>query len=88
MADTSEPVPTPRYRQLVTAASKIAAEAGHKHVGAEHLFLAIIGDRVAVPTQVLARRVDLDQTEADLRTLMASDEFHTSSRFVAPKEQE
>lgn len=84
MTDTTEPVPTPRYRRLVAAASRIAGELGHHYVGAEHLFLAIVGDRRAVPTQVLARLVDLGQVEAELRALMASDEYKTSSPFTPP----
>jgi ATP-dependent Clp protease ATP-binding subunit ClpA len=79
MTDTTEPTPTPRYRALVAAASKIATEFGHEHVGAEHLFLAIIGDRHAVPTQVLARLTDLDQAEAEVRALMESDRYSTPS---------
>lgn len=76
------PVPTPRYRQIVATASEIAIEGGHQHVGAEHLFLAIIGDRHAVPTQVLAQLADLDQVEAELRAVMASDGYQTPSRRI------
>ena len=86
MAHTTEPVPTPRYRQIVAAASTIAAERGHTYVGVEHLFLAILGDPLAVPTQVLARRVDLAQAEADLRAVMESDTYKTSSRRMTPPE--
>lgn len=57
---------------------------GKSHVGAEHLFLAIIRDRGAVPTQVMAKRVDLAQAEADLLALMASDEYKTSRPFIPP----
>ena len=86
MAHTTEPVPTPRYRQIVAAASNIAAERGHTYVGVEHLFLAILGDPAAVPTQVLARRVDLAQAEADLRTVMESDTYKTPSPPIPPPE--
>jgi ATP-dependent Clp protease ATP-binding subunit ClpA len=82
MTHTTEPVPTPRYRQILAAASNIAAERGHTYVGVEHLFLAILGDPLAVPTQVLARRVDLAQAEADLRAVMESDMYKTPSRRV------
>ncbi len=84
----TEPTPTPRHRDIVAAASKIATESGHSYVGAEHLFLAIVRDRSAVPTQVLARLVNLDQVEADLRAVMASDGYNTWSRFIPPAEQE
>jgi ATP-dependent Clp protease ATP-binding subunit ClpA len=80
MAHTAEPVPTPRYRQIVAAASSIASEQGHQYVGVEHLFLAILGDRAAVPTQVLSRLVDPNRAEAELRAVMESDSYKTSSR--------
>jgi ATP-dependent Clp protease ATP-binding subunit ClpA len=55
---------------------------GHEHVGTEHLFLAIIGDPAAVPTQVLAKIADIEQVRADLLALMESDEYRTPSREV------
>lgn len=84
MAHTTEPVPTPRYHRIVAAASNIASDQGHQYVGVEHLFLAIIGDRSAMATQVLARLVDLDQAEAELRAVMESDSYKTPSRRVSP----
>lgn len=62
-AHATEPVPTPRYRKIVEAASNTASDQGHQHVGAEHLFLAIIGDPLAVPTQVLAKIADVEQVQ-------------------------
>jgi ATP-dependent Clp protease ATP-binding subunit ClpA len=89
MASMTEPVPTPRYQRLVAAASEIATDWGHEYVGTEHLFLAIIGDRHAVPTQVLARLTDVDRVAAELRALMESDGYKTPSRRVArPPERE
>jgi ATP-dependent Clp protease ATP-binding subunit ClpA len=73
----TEPVPTPRYTAVIAAASNIAREWGHQYVGAEHLFLAIIRDRRALPSQVLAQLVDLDQVEAELRAVMESDGYKT-----------
>jgi hypothetical protein len=49
---------------------------GHSYVGVEHLFLAMIRDRSAVPTQVLARSMDLDQVEASLLEVLASPEYN------------
>lgn len=49
---------------------------GHSHLGAEHLFLAIIQDKRAVPTQVLSQLADLAQVEASLRETMASPEYN------------
>lgn len=72
MSDDSTLSPTPRYNHVLDASMAVAREMGHSHVGVEHLFLAIIGDRAAVPTQVLARISDLDEVQARLRELMAS----------------
>ncbi len=52
---------------------------GHDYVGVEHLFLAIIHDRDAVPTQTLAHLVDLDEVEARLRDLMSSSLYAATS---------
>ncbi|MCW2929334.1 MAG: hypothetical protein JWM19_296 [Actinomycetia bacterium] len=51
----------------------------HSHVGVEHLFLAIINDRDAIPTQQLASIVDLEAVEAKLRTLMSSASYDTTA---------
>ena len=50
---------------------ELARELGHSHIGVEHLFLAIVRDRAAVPAQVLARMTDLDRVEASVREELA-----------------
>jgi hypothetical protein len=75
MSDDQRPSPTPRYGTVLESSAVLAREMGHSHIGVEHLFLAIIGDRAAVPTQVLARIIDLDQLEAGLRQVMASPSY-------------
>ena len=50
--------PTPRYRQIVEAAAELAKELGHEYIGTEHLFLAILGDPAAVPTQAMAEVIE------------------------------
>ncbi|MGH3205828.1 MAG: Clp protease N-terminal domain-containing protein [Streptosporangiaceae bacterium] len=72
MNDEDQPAPTPRYRKVVDGSAEVAREMGHAYVGVEHLFLAIIRDRAAVPTQALARLIDLDRVEAGLLEVMAS----------------
>jgi ATP-dependent Clp protease ATP-binding subunit ClpA len=72
MSDEGRPAQTPRYSQAVDGSAELAREMGHSYVGVEHLFLAIIRDRAAVPTQALARLIDLDQVEAGLLEVMAS----------------
>jgi ATP-dependent Clp protease ATP-binding subunit ClpA len=70
--DEKGPAPTPRYRRVVGGSAEVAQEMGHSYVGVEHLFLAIIRDRAAVPSQALAELVDLDRVEAGLLEVMAS----------------
>jgi hypothetical protein len=50
--------PAPRYQRILAQADELARVMGHAHVGVEHLFLAIIRDRAAMPTQALAQTVD------------------------------
>ena len=69
------PAPTPRYQRLLESAAGLARDMDHAHVGAEHLLLAMVKDRGAVPTQVLAGITNLDQLEARLREAMASDSY-------------
>ncbi len=76
MSDDASPAPTPRYSQVLSDSTGVAREMGHSYVGVEHLFLAMIRDRAAVPTQVLARAVDLDRVEASLLDVMASPGYH------------
>ena len=72
MSDYGTPTPTPRYRQVLDVSAELARELGHSCIGVEHLFLAIVRDRAAVPTQVLARITDLDRVEACVREELAS----------------
>lgn len=79
MTTRTQPVPTPRFGQILAASTSIAIERGDRHVGVEHMFLAIIRDRAAVPTQVLGRFTDLNQVDDELRVLMASEGYRTSA---------
>ena len=72
METEESPVPTPRYSKVVKGSVQVASEMGHSYVGVEHLFLAVIRERAAVPTQVLAGLIDLDQVEAALLGEMGS----------------
>lgn len=76
MSDDDRPSPTPRYNRVLESSAKIAREMGHSHIGVEHLFLAMIRDEHAVPTQVLSRLTDVAQVEASLRETMASPQYN------------
>jgi ATP-dependent Clp protease ATP-binding subunit ClpA len=77
-----ELAPTPRYTSILAAASELATSMGHHYVGAEHLFLAIIRDRNAVPTQVLTRVIDPADIEGGILDLMRSPGYGTPTRSV------
>lgn len=66
---------TPRYSGVLANAEELARQLGQERVGAEHLFLAIISDREAFPTQVLNQFVDAGELAARLRDLMSSDAY-------------
>jgi ATP-dependent Clp protease ATP-binding subunit ClpA len=79
MGNGTEPIPTPRYHQIIKASQEIARETENSHLGVEHLFLAIIRDEHAVPTQVLGRMVNLEEAETRLLEVMSSASYKTSS---------
>jgi Clp amino terminal domain, pathogenicity island component len=74
-APAAAPVPTPRYKRALETAADVAREMNQPHLGTEHLFLAIIRDRDAVPTQVLAGITDLHLLEGRLLEVMASESY-------------
>jgi ATP-dependent Clp protease ATP-binding subunit ClpC len=82
MSETAATVHTPRYFRVLGAAEEVAGGMSHGYVGVEHLFLAIIRDRDAVPTQVLATMADLDAVESALLSLMNSDGYQTGTRNI------
>ena len=79
---TDGPKPTPRYEAVLAGGSRLAREFGDQHVGVEHLFLAIIQDRDAIPTQVLAKIVELPEIEERLLGIMRSSSYSTESTMI------
>lgn len=79
MGNSSTPTQTPRYGNVIEVAQRIAREMNVTHVGVDHLFLAIIRDSDAVPTQILADLVDVDALERRLLGVMNSPAYKTSS---------
>lgn len=82
MSNLPGPVPTPRYLSVVGASFDVSRAMGHSYVGVEHLFLAMLHDRAAVPTQVLAGMINLDAVESALLGLMNSDGYKTGTANV------
>jgi ATP-dependent Clp protease ATP-binding subunit ClpA len=72
MTESAVPVHTPRFQRVLGASDDLARGMSHRYVGVEHLFLAIIHDRLAVPTQVLGELIDLDAVEEALMAVMNS----------------
>ena len=70
MKEDPGPRPTPRYQQILRSAAEMATNQGHEYVGAEHLFLAIMADPDAVPTQVMAALIDPMVLTARIRAIM------------------
>jgi ATP-dependent Clp protease ATP-binding subunit ClpA len=83
MSESAARVHTPRYYSVLGATEDVARGMSHRHVGVEHLFLAIIHDRHAVPTQVLGAMVDLDAVESALVSLMNSDGYRNGTANIA-----
>jgi ATP-dependent Clp protease ATP-binding subunit ClpA len=82
-------IPTPRYAAVLSNAEQLARQLGHQHVGVEHLFLAIIQDPHAIPTQVLAQTADLPEIEERLRSIMSSAPYSAhSSEVLRPRREE
>jgi ATP-dependent Clp protease ATP-binding subunit ClpA len=63
---------TPRYYKVLGRAAKIAADMHSPDVRAEHLLLAIIRERQALPTKVIASMVDLDNLDNAISAEAAS----------------
>jgi len=73
MSTPDELTSTPRYDRIVAASRQIAWDLGHSYVGVEHLFLAIVDDPDAVPTQVLSGFVGPAEVGDAVRGLITSE---------------
>jgi ATP-dependent Clp protease ATP-binding subunit ClpC len=58
---------TPRMQSVLLAARADARRRGHQHVGAEHVYLAILRDHASLPSQLLresgTRDADIERVE-------------------------
>ena len=80
MSSPDELKSTPRYDRIMAASRQVAWDPGHTYVGVEHLFLAIVQDPNAVPTQVLSRFVPPGQVGAAVRDLITSEGWGSRRR--------
>jgi ATP-dependent Clp protease ATP-binding subunit ClpA len=83
MSAADELKSSPRYERIVAASRQIAWDLGHDYVGVEHLFLAVVQDPAAVPTQVLSRFAPPAEVGAAVRDLITSDGW--GSRRSGPR---
>jgi ATP-dependent Clp protease ATP-binding subunit ClpC len=67
---------TPRMRTALLAAQTVAREFGHKHIGTEHVFLAILLDDNAIPTQLMHSIGTRDEVVEKIRTVLASESYN------------
>lgn len=70
---------SPRAINVLERARQRAAERDQTHIGAEHLFLALIEDEHAIPVQVLSEFVNVGAARDRLAGLMDSAEYRTPS---------
>jgi hypothetical protein len=62
---------------MMARAEQFAREFEQERVGTEHVFLAMISDLGAIPTQVLSSVTDLGAVDARLRDLLRSEGYLT-----------
>jgi hypothetical protein len=66
---------TARMRTALLASQRLAADSGHEHIGTEHIFLAILLDENALPSQIMQSIGGRDEVVRQVRTLLASDSY-------------
>jgi ATP-dependent Clp protease ATP-binding subunit ClpC len=67
---------TPRMRSSLLAAQKLGRELGHKHIGAEHVFLAILLDDHSLPSQIMQSVGTRNEVVEKIRTMLASESYN------------
>lgn len=82
----SNPLFTPRLHEALRAAEALARSLGHEHVGTEHVFLAIVQDAEAVPTQVLEEIVAPHRVAQALEDHMGAPDYLDATHPTADGE--
>ncbi len=62
---------TPRMRRTLVRAAAHAKAAGHRHIGTEHVLLALANDADGIAGQVLTAAAVREELEAKLRAVLA-----------------
>jgi ATP-dependent Clp protease ATP-binding subunit ClpA len=67
---------TARMLAVLLAAQKTAAHFGHKHIGTEHVFLAILLDPHAIPSQMMEEFGAREKMVEQIQRLLASESYN------------
>ncbi|MFC7896785.1 Clp protease N-terminal domain-containing protein [Streptomyces sp. NPDC057381] len=78
---------TPRLHKILGAAEALARSLGHEHVGTEHVFLAIVQDADAVPTQILEELVAPQRVSQALEEHLRAPEYLGDTQPTVDGEQ-
>jgi ATP-dependent Clp protease ATP-binding subunit ClpC len=78
---------TPRLHKILGAAGSLARSLGHEHIGTEHVFLVIMQDADAVPTQVLEEVVDPQRVIQALEEHLRAPEYLGDTHPTVDNEQ-
>ncbi len=62
---------TPRMRRTLVQAAAHAKAAGHRHIGTEHVLLALANDADGIAGQLLTAAAVREELQAKLRTALA-----------------
>lgn len=71
---------TSRTMIALLRAEQLAKEAGHHHIGTEHVVLAILMDDHAIPTQVLADSGGREEMIRRLQELLSHESYGRNGR--------
>lgn len=67
---------TARMQGILLAAHADAIRRGHRHIGTEHVFLAILKDEAALPSQLLREAMSLNDSIKRVETLLGSEGYN------------
>lgn len=74
---------TPRAKRILERAAQEAKQMGAEDfIGVEHIFLAILADPHALPTQVMARLGAVEDARRELETVLNSEGYQTTSTDI------
>jgi ATP-dependent Clp protease ATP-binding subunit ClpA len=67
---------TARMRSALLAAQKLGRDLGQKHIGAEHVVLAILLDENSLPSQIMQSNGTRKEVVEKIRSILASESYN------------